>query len=83
LILWRTSIVKDQAIDGRHSALQTQTITTDADLLQARKDLEDANARVVKIQTEATHANETALALKEDAAKLQERIDRLEKGTGG
>ena len=79
LLLWRTSIIKDHSIEWRTSALQTQAKSADADLLQARKDLEDANAQVVKMQAEATNANETALALKENAAKLEERVDGLEK----
>ena len=79
LLLWRVSIVKDHSIDWRTTALQAQTKTLDADVLRARRDLEEANARVVKTQSEATYANETALALKENAAKMQERIDTLEK----
>ena len=79
LLLWRASIVKDHSIEWRTTALQAQTKTLDADVLRARRDLEEANARVVKTQAEATYANETALALKENAAKMQERIDTLEK----
>jgi predicted nucleic acid-binding Zn-ribbon protein len=79
LLLWRASIVKDHSIDWRTTALQAHTKTLDADVLRTRRELEEANALVVKTQSEATHANETALALKENAAKIQERIDTLEK----
>ena len=79
LLLWRASIVKDHSIDWRTTALQAQTKTLNADVLRAGKDLEEANARVVKTEAEATHANETALALRENAGKMQERIDTLEK----
>ena len=79
LLLWRASIVKDHSIDWRTTALQAHTKILDADVLRTRRELEEANALVVKTQSEATHANETALALKENAAKIQERIDTLEK----
>ena len=77
LLLWRASIVKDHSIEWRTIALQAQTKTLDADVLRARRDLEEANARVVKTQAEVIHANEAALALKENATKMQERIDTL------
>ena len=48
----------------------------------ARRDLEEANAREAKTQSEATYANETALALKENESKCRNASTPEKEATG-
>jgi hypothetical protein len=79
LLQWRASSIREQQSDWRTSVLEVQAKKAAADLLRAKANIVDADARAAGAQAEATHATERASALEADAAKARERTATLEK----
>ena len=79
LLQWRASSLRELLSDRRISVLEVQAKKAEADLVHAKPDIADADARAAGAQADATHATERASALEADAAKARERIATLEK----
>ena len=79
LLHWRASSLRELLSDQRISVLEVQAKKAEADLVRAKADIADADARAAGAQADATHATERASALEADAAKARERIATLEK----
>ena len=79
LLHWRTSSLRELLSDRRILVLEVQAKKAEADLVRAKADIADADARAAGAQADATHATERASALEADAAKARERIATLEK----
>ena len=79
LLHWRTSSLREQLSDRRISVVEVQAKKAEADLVRAKADIADADARAAGARADATHATERASALEADAAKARDRIATLQK----